>query len=206
MSKIFEFREQWLQAAVGKLRPLFLGAGYTVPELYVSCSFPSRGATSAKKRVLGQCWSGTTSADGKPHLFITPFLVLPTDPQGVLPTLVHEMVHSVLPEAKHGPAFRAAMKKVGLAGKPTATHADEGLIERLALLANELGDYPHSEISILSVEKKQTTRMKKAECPCCGYTVRLTQKWADVGLPACPADANALVLSEPKIEAEPESE
>lgn len=46
--------------------------------------------------------------------------------------------------------------------------------------------------------KTQTTRMLKAWCPNdvtvsqddersgCGYTVRMTRKWADVGLPTCP--------------------
>lgn len=35
-------------------------------------------------------------------------------------------------------------------------------------------------------KKKQTTRLKKAECSQCGYTVRLTQKWLEVGPPGCP--------------------
>ena len=30
------------------------------------------------------------------------------------------------------------------------------------------------------------TRLLKASCPDCGYTVRVTQKWIDVGLPVCP--------------------
>lgn len=34
--------------------------------------------------------------------------------------------------------------------------------------------------------KKQTTRMKKAECGLCGYTVRLSAKWLEVGPPGCP--------------------
>jgi hypothetical protein len=36
--------------------------------------------------------------------------------------------------------------------------------------------------------KKQSTRMLKAECPECGYTIRLAKKWAEVGLPSCPSD------------------
>lgn len=34
--------------------------------------------------------------------------------------------------------------------------------------------------------KKQTTRLKKAECSQCGYTVRVTQRWLEVGPPGCP--------------------
>ncbi|QMP19191.1 hypothetical protein [Pseudomonas phage Persinger] len=33
---------------------------------------------------------------------------------------------------------------------------------------------------------KQTTRLKKAECSQCGYTVRVTSKWLEVGPPHCP--------------------
>jgi hypothetical protein len=40
----------------------------------------------------------------------------------------------------------------------------------------------------------QSTRMLKAECAECGYTIRLTKKWADVGLPSCPTDGAALTL------------
>lgn len=33
---------------------------------------------------------------------------------------------------------------------------------------------------------KQTTRLKKAECSQCGYTVRVTAKWLEFGPPGCP--------------------
>src|SRR5207237_8172272 len=38
--------------------------------------------------------------------------------------------------------------------------------------------------------KKQSTRMLKAECPECDYTVWLAKKWADVNLPSCQTDAH----------------
>src|SRR4030088_2490873 len=34
----------------------------------------------------------------------------------------------------------------------------------------------------------------KADCPECGYTIRLTKKWADLGLPSCPTDGAPLTL------------
>lgn len=33
---------------------------------------------------------------------------------------------------------------------------------------------------------KQSTRLKKCECSQCGYTVRVTQKWLEIGPPHCP--------------------
>jgi hypothetical protein len=191
-------REQWLTNAVEKLTPLFRGAGLAVPELRVSCGFPSIGALSPKKRIIGECWSGLAAKDGKPQLFISPMLIEAATAGGVLATLVHEMVHAAIGcEAKHGPKFKKAMKKVGLEGKPTATHADEAMVEKLTQLLAELGPYPHSELTFVKERKVQTTRMHKAECDCCGYTVRLAKKWADFGPPICPTDKKPLTMETP---------
>ena len=190
-------REEWLQSAVGKLRPFFLGKNFTVPELYVSCGFPSRNATGTLKRAIGECWDGLQSADKKPQLFISPFLVEAAGPQGVLATLVHEIVHATIGcEAKHGPRFVKAMKAVGLEGKPTATSAGEDLVDLLKRIADELGAYPHSELKLIKERKKQTTRMRKCSCPQCEYTVRLSQKWADVGIPVCPRPGHPILKME----------
>jgi len=34
-------------------------------------------------------------------------------------------------------------------------------------------------------QKTQSTRLLLAKCEVCGYPVRLTKKWAAVGLPRC---------------------
>lgn len=190
-------RESWLQAAVTELRPLFKGAGFDIPEIHVSVGWPSSGGLGTAKRVIGQCWCGTTSEDKKPHIFISPMLDEKGQPQDALPTLVHELVHVVVgTEAKHGPKFKKAMEKVFLEGKPTATQASETLLERLKAIVEKLGPFPHSKLHPSPALKKQSTRMKKAECECCGYVIRLTRKWADVGIPDCPVDKKPLKLED----------
>lgn len=180
-------REAWLEQAVAEMKPLFKGHGFDVPVLRVSVGWPSTGGLAKKKKAIGRCWYGTMAADGRPQLFISPLLDDPKSPQGVLATLVHEVVHTVAgPDAKHGPKFRRVMEKVGLVGKPTATEAGEDLLVRLGQWADRLGEFPHSRIVPSTVRKPQTTRMRKCECEACGYLVRLTQKWADVGVPFCP--------------------
>lgn len=180
-------REAWLEAAVDKLRPIFLGKNHKVPQLRVSVGWPSSGGLGQRKRAIGECWCGTQAADGKPQLFISPLLEDVREPMGVLATLVHEIVHTVVGvDAKHGPKFVRCMKDIGLAGKPTATHAGEDLIIRLGAIADELGAFPHCKIVPIKKPKVQTTRMRKCECEACGYLVRLTQKWADIGTPICP--------------------
>jgi hypothetical protein len=112
------------------------------------------------------------------------------DSQGVLPTLVHELVHAVVGvEAKHGAKFWRPAKALGLVGKPTATEASEELIEKLRRFEKELGPYPHVALDPKKLDrKKQTTRMIKCECAGCGYVVRTSRKWIDeVGAPLCPA-------------------
>jgi hypothetical protein len=44
--------------------------------------------------------------------------------------------------------------------------------------------------------------MLKAECPECGYTIRLAKKRADVGLPSCPVGGAALALDGPAEDGE----
>lgn len=180
-------REQWLMALTEELRQsLFSQTSSKLPELIeVSCGWPSTKALTAKSRRIGECWSPESSADGLHEIFISPFL---GDALEVAATLTHELVHAAVGvDKKHGSAFKRAMTEVGLEGKATATHAGEDLKMILAAILALLPAYPHT-----SIDKKQTTvkpqkgRMLKAECPEDGYTVRLTKKWLDVGLPVCP--------------------
>lgn len=188
-------REEWLTQAVARLAPVFTSVGLNIPALRVSCGFPSRGGLAIKKKIIGECWDGLCAADGKPQLFISPMLCDAATAGGVLATLVHEMVHaSIGCKLKHGPQFKRAMKKVGLEGKPTATSADTAMVEHFGKILVELGPYPHSELKFLKERKVQTTRMHKAECDCCGYTVRLAKKWADFGPPICPTDKKPLTM------------
>lgn len=39
-------------------------------------------------------------------------------------------------------------------------------------------------------QAKAGSRLLKAECPDCGYTIRVTRKWADVGMPKCPCGSH----------------
>jgi hypothetical protein len=177
-------RESFLQRASTILRQSYRKHGYDLPEVHVSIGFPSKRATSKNNRCIGQCWHGADQKNGKAHLFISPVL----DGPGALETLVHEHVHAFLPAGVgHGPAFKRAMGKVGLEGKPTATHASEALQATLAKLEKKLGGYPHDTLNVNAGKKKQGTRLLKVLCEDCGYTVRVTRTWIDkLGCCICP--------------------
>jgi hypothetical protein len=184
-------RETWLQTAIIQhIVPMFTALGFDVPDVRVSCGFPSRSATSAKKRRIGECWTPEAADDKRAQIFITPLL---DDHLTVLATLVHEVVHAVdRNENGHGAPFKHIATKVGLVGKMTATTAGPELEKNIAKWVKSLGEYPHAKLSAMT-RSKQTTRMIKCECEDCGYTVRSTKKWIDdMGAPLCPCNSNPM--------------
>ena len=150
--------------------------------LKVSTGFPSRGGLT---KVIGQCWKAKTAEDEvSHHIFINPRL---TDVVEVVATLAHEMVHAADDcENKHKGPFLRAVRDMGLEGKATATCAGAAFAEWARSLDVVIGQYPHVGLVPMMEEKKQTTRMIKLEADCCGYVLRTTRKWIDVGLPSCP--------------------
>src|SRR3970282_413591 len=121
------------------------------------------------------------------EVFISPTLA---EPVKVLDVLTHELVHATVGlKAKHGKLFKRCALAVGLEGKMRSTHAGDALVKLLTGHAKTLGHYPHDELEHMTTgERKQGTRLLKAECGACGYTGRVTRKWLDAaGAPLCPS-------------------
>jgi len=178
-------REAWLQAATLELAPLFALAGYTLPPVHVSVGWPSRGGTSMSgKRRIGECWDGCQSADGVPHVFISPTLGV----DRVLDVLVHELCHAVVGcECGHKGAFVTIAHAVGLTGKMTQTEAGDELALRLHELCGRLGEYPHALVTLTEKQRKpQATRMLKVWCQADDYVVRASKTTLAKGVPECP--------------------
>lgn len=179
-------REDWLNQMVDLLRNDFLEAGGELPEnIRVTCGWPSQGAKAKKKRRIGECWGDDRSDDGHFEIFISPLLAEHVEVGAVL---VHELVHTAVGiEAGHKAPFRKVATAMGLEGKMTATSPSKELEESLTLVAAEIGRYPHAKLTFSNKPPTQGTRMIKVQCPDpgCGYILRTTQKWIDVGLPTC---------------------
>lgn len=179
-------REQWLEAAVVELAPLFKEVGVELPKVRVSVGWPSKGGTAKKGKVIGQCFKGSVAKDGVPQIFISPMLG-----QEAIGVLVHELIHAWDDcQSGHQGEFARIARALGLVGKLTVTTLGDELAEKLKAVLQTLGEYPHSELLFEEMDKqikKQTTRMIKLQAvDCCDYTVRTTQKWIDEGLPKCP--------------------
>lgn len=178
-------REEYLTRAITVMRPWFAKAGAAIPDkIRVAVGFPSKRALSVKRRRVGECWCPSASKDGANEVFISPFLGNGVE---ALAVLVHELTHAAVGiHVGHKGAFRKTAVAVGLTGKMTATSPSPELMERLNALAAKIGDYPHAALDPTKGPiKKQTTRMVKAECEDCGYTIRTTRKWIEQGLPTC---------------------
>jgi hypothetical protein len=180
-------REQWLQAAANRLRPLFEDAGAKIPRnTRIACGFPSYAARARKRTSLGECWSKTRSRDETYEILISPVLA---EPVSVLDCLVHELVHAAVGvECGHRGPFRRVALAVGLSGPMTATVAGPKLASRLNALAKQLGPYPHAELDASKRGRRQGTRLRKVTCtdPNCGCVLRMTRTWlVTVGPPTC---------------------
>jgi len=201
--KIHATREQWLEAAVDLFRPMFKAmqtevrkhpayskADTVLPKnVKVACSWPSHRGTAPRGRVIGQCWNPLVSKGLATEIFISPFLEEPTR---VLDVLCHELIHAAI-GTKHGHdhLFATCCKLQKLEGKPTCTTASKEFEAWAKIALRKLGRYEHrkldaTEFEIADKPKKQGTRMIKCECEGCGYIVRTTQKWVDVGIVNCP--------------------
>jgi len=187
MSDSMKTRETWLLELTSRLRPMFAGIGYSLPEkIRASCGFPSKGALAKKKPRIGEAWSSDHSEDKHFETFVSPLL---SDALEVAAVQVHELCHCAAGlECKHRKPFTTVAKAIGLEGKMTATVAGEDLKSTLQIFIDEIGPYPHAKLVHSSSPKKQGTRMILVKCPKseCGYQVRTTRKWLDVGVPTCP--------------------
>lgn len=107
----------------------------------------------------------------------------------MLDILAHELIHALTPGHGHKGRFKQIAIRIGLEGKMTATIAGPKLKPRLDAIVKKIGKYPHAELTpgqrAAGSPKKQPIRLIKVKCQC-GYTVRITRKWLEVGPPHCP--------------------
>lgn len=185
-------REDWLTAAIATLRPVFTGHGLTLPaRIRATCGLPS---TFTRSGTLAECWADTDSADQTHEVMVSPTLA---DPAQVLAQLVGALAHAVPGAMSHtSNQYIEAAANLGLcpAGENwRMVQGAEDFAENYGPVLAALGAYPHAPL-IVGQRKVQSTRMLKAICPSCGYTVRLSAKWADKGLPLCPTDGDTFAL------------
>lgn len=186
MQTVYTTREEWLIAAMNEVAVDFAILGAPLPDkIRLTCGFTSGGTRGKKLTRVGECWDASRSGDKAVEILISPVI---DDPFRVLDILVHELCHAAAGiKAGHKGAFATLARGMNLEGPLTATIGGDAFRVRFGDLIANLGAYPHAALDT-STRKKQSTRMLKACCPACGYTVRLTAKWLRLGAPYCPVD------------------
>lgn len=205
-------RETWLNELAARMAPRFEELGHPLPKYRVAVGWTSAGKTS---KVGGECWHMRNSADGVFEILVAPIVDDSMHVAAILAhELNHAAVgfeHGHKGEfavmmgklgmkrpytsSIAGPAFEAwAQPFLDELGK--IPHARIMLkVERAANDNGEAGegiDGDEGEGGSSNAKKKQTTRMLKASCTAdvdgepCGYTVRLTKKWAQKLGAVCP--------------------
>lgn len=191
-----ETRETWLNKLAALMAPRFEKLGRPLPPFRVSIGFTSAGRNS---NAQGEAWNRHLSADQHFEIFIVPDL---DDFDKLAATLCHELIHTAVGfKCQHKGDFAVMMAKLGLLRPYTDSIPGDEFKAWVAPMLETLGPIPHAPLMFRggvrpsqegapdagteddeggssNQKKKQTTRMLKACCEECGYTVRLSKKWA----------------------------
>jgi len=184
-------REAYCLALWDELAVFTAIAGFDCPErdtVRIGIGFTSGGnrrQVGNKGKLLSEVWAPEKSADGKYEVIISPVI---GTPEQVAANLQAAQVG--LACAGKNSSYRQALEQLGFKRLPSGDmEASAEYFARIKASLDSCGEYPHGALDADSI-KKQGTRLLKACCAKCGYTVRLTQKWVNVGAPYCGVDLN----------------
>ena len=201
MQTLLTTREAWLTHFTEKyLWPRIEAAGGHRPLKYrVSVGFP-KGRRGSKGHSIGQCWSQEVSADRTCEIFVSPEL----DATQAVAVLAHETIHaSVGVQCGHRAPFKKLAVAIGLSGPMRATVPTAEFEETIRVWIAAESVYPHAPLSAATSPTRPGSRLLKASCEGCGYTVRVTRQWLDVANPVCP-DPDCPYYQEPMVSAQSE--
>jgi len=206
-------RETWLNELAAMMAPRFKEMGFPVPPFRVAVGFTSAGKTAA---VAGECWHSSRSADGVFEILLSPVIDDSMLIAGTLAhELTHAAVgfhhkhkgdfakvvlalglNRPLTATTPGPKFiewaTPFLEKLGPI--PHAKLSWNSVLTPVpGAEGGEGGEDDGPGAGSSNAKKKQSTRMLKATCTAdvdgqpCGYTVRLSKKWAQKLGACCPA-------------------
>lgn len=209
-------REAWLNAVAERMAPRFADLGYPLPAFRVSVGFTSGGARSnANAEVwsskcsadgkfeilirpdvadaymaasllaheLSHAAVGLNEGHKGKFIQVMIGLGLSKPFTSTVPTpAFNDWVEPFVMELGNFPHgslnFLPSVDVPAIGRRKPPTKAVEGL--RVGMPQEEVREI------MTSAKPKEGTRLKKAFCETCGYTVRVTQKWIEVGPPHCP--------------------
>ena len=195
---MFSTREEYLQAFISEVRPMFDLYGQPLPSnVRITCGFP---LNAKRSKALSDLFPTDNSRDNHWEIFISPEVA---DPKMVAELTIHELCRTTAGAFSRGVTFEKIADSMGLVPHATKGYKrTSGSLQFLGMygaIIESLGKYPHGEVTYAQV-KTQGTRMLPAKCPYTDaqtkdcYSIRLSAKWAKKGLPNCPIHGFKLVL------------
>lgn len=182
------------------MKPRFAAHGKPIPPFRVGTGFTSGGQYC---NAGGECWNKSVSADAHYEIFIMPDR---HEVMEIAAILCHELIHAAVGlQEGHKGEFAKMMCSLGLLRPYTQSIPGPEFEAWVQPELDRLGPIPHAPLRFSRVKglpapssdegepaevpqeaekpssnakKKQSTRMLKAQCEECGYTVRLTKMWA----------------------------
>lgn len=214
-------REAWLMDLNTELNGIFRQAGYPQVDetkVLISTGFPVGNA----RKIIGQCHHASANG-GIAHLFISPVLDDSMDVAATLiHEKAHSLGFTGHTGDFRKCAIAVGLEGCGGKNGHgfTSTRLTDDMKPVVESILEELGPYPHTKVNLGGPggPKKQTTRMLKATCagkdvpldedddsagyehvPCelggdeDAYTIRMTKKWAELGMPTCPCGGEMIL-------------
>jgi len=156
--------------------------------------------TKGRKNALGWFWASrwkTQAKESVQEINLSAETLRDCNPGEVI---IHELAHAEnftlgikdCVNNVHNKKFKAMAEQLGLLVKPRDKRYGYGFTDlgdgAKAFLDSIKFDHQLFKLNRLEpvTAAKAGTRLLKCQCPECEYTVRITQKWIDVGLPVCP--------------------
>jgi hypothetical protein len=231
MTSATQARETWLNELATLMAPRFEELGYPLPKFRVSVGFTSAGKST---KVGAECWHSSASQDGRFEIFIAPQEADPMTIAAYLAHELNHAASGF--KHKHKGLFATNMQALGFLRPFTASVPGDTFKAWVQPFLDQLGAFPHAALRLRGAvpkgegadgaegdgedgeggssnqKKKQSTRLLKAACTHdvdgkpCGYTVRLSKKWALQFGACCPVHGAMEVEGLEDAQAEDERE
>ena len=179
------------------------------------------GTGAGQRRLLGATHHGAWQ-NGRPSpVALCEVCAFQSDtPSQVAATTVHELAHAVIgPGHGHGAAWKRTARALGLVDPRAASNGREtwaafadplrAVLEAIPAPTDGRPLPPAPAAGTprpcsagrgarggTSTGKGSGSRMRKVQCPACGYTARVSGRWLDVGPPVCPVDGHGPMAPE----------
>lgn len=170
--------------------------GLKIPANMICCTIQSKG----RKKALGWFGPNRWDAGQKDRVHEINLSAEHLKENDCGETLIHELAHAennflgimdCTASQAHNKHFKSMAERLGLTVKPRDKRFGYGFTElgpdaKAFLKKSKFEAKLFSTFRVTADKKKSAgTRMLKVECLDCGYNLRTTQKWLDVGLPTC---------------------